>query len=86
MKTPKNIISYLITILSAIAVFVVVAMLCYFIACYFAPSVFIENKTGQVHGLMPIGQSIIAITSGTIASIITLLLLVKYFRKQRRKD
>ena len=86
MKSRKKIISYLIAVVSAVATFIVVGVLSYFIACYFAPPLIIDPITKQAHGLMPIGQSIIANIFGTIASTITLLLLVKYFRKQRRKD
>jgi hypothetical protein len=85
VKSQTNIISYLIAVVSAVVTFIVVGMLSYFTACYFAPPVVIDTITGQVHGLMPIGQSIIAILVATIASIITLLLVLNYFRKQRKK-
>lgn len=83
MKSQKHIISYLIAVASAITTFIIVGVISYYTACYFAPPVVIDSITGQVHGLMPIGQSIIAILVATTASIITLILVLKYFRKQR---
>jgi hypothetical protein len=85
VKSRKNIISYLIAGVSAIATLIVVGVLSYFITCYFAPPLIIDPVTGEVHGLMPIGQSIIAIIFATIASIITLILVLKHFRKQLKK-
>lgn len=78
MKSQTNIISYLIAVVSAIATFIVVGVLSYFIACYFAPPMITDPTTGLVHGLMPIGQSMIAIVFATIGSIISFIRAVKY--------
>ena len=85
MKSKINTIHYLIAVVSAVATFIIIGVLSYFVACYFAPPVIIDPITGQAHGLMPIGQSIIAILVATIASIITLLIVLKQFRKQVKK-
>lgn len=86
LKYQKNIISYLIAVVAAIATFLILGLITYFIACYFSPPVIVDHVTGQVNGLMPIGQSIIALVSATMGSIWVFILVLKRLRKQVAKE
>lgn len=85
MTLKENIIPILISLVTGIITFILVFMLTLYLACLISPAVFIDNETGKEFQVMPIGQTIIALFFATVASVITIVFMLKYLYKYNRQ-
>jgi ABC-type antimicrobial peptide transport system permease subunit len=72
-----------ISLLIAIAVFLLIFFIIYNLACIISPPYFVDDK-GEKYPVMPMGQAFLGIIFGVILSIVSLVVSYRKLKKIRK--